>query len=324
MMVTICVALQDRVLTRGQIDQFMVLFKSESDSVPPSLIYNCDETFLAPGIERTKVYTHDGVKIPRQVMEMDAHITLLLCIAADGKAMLPHCILPLVNLPQIAQSTLEGFSWRGSASGWINDKLFRDWVKTEFIPHCNHRRAELQLRPDAKVLLISDGHGSRKDLEMVTALEAASITLLILPAHSSTILQPLDMTVNGHFKRELAKNYTTPPNTTTEQRRAVLLEMTRMVLQQSMAEIEVKKGFMRASLVPFDPERAYKSPCVTPSLDIPLHIPHGINISCRVVTVAYVLEQQAIQIAKQPKIPPNKRVKIARQSDPLLPALPGA
>ena len=50
-----------------------------------------------------------------------------------------------------------------------------------------------------------DGHSSRMSLPVILACIKANITVLILPAHSSSITQPNDRDVNETFKTWFSK-----------------------------------------------------------------------------------------------------------------------
>lgn len=57
-------------------------------------------------------------------------------------------------------------------------------------------------------VLVVDGHKSRYDPETATVLHGADIDLAILPAHSSHILQPLDLRLNGLVEDEFREAIT--------------------------------------------------------------------------------------------------------------------
>lgn len=75
-----------------------------------------------------------------------------------------------------------------SANGWTSNDIRFEWLSRIFITETADRAAQLRNR-----LLILDGHGSHITLEFMWACYQHSIYLLYLPAHSSHILQPLDL-----------------------------------------------------------------------------------------------------------------------------------
>ena len=65
--------------------------------------------------------------------------------------------------------------------------------------------SEIQKIPGNKHILLLDGHGSHITLQAVEICLLNNIVLICLPAHSSHILQPLDVGVYCHVKNVLRK-----------------------------------------------------------------------------------------------------------------------
>ena len=72
-----------------------------------------------------------------------------------------------------------------SPNGWINQELYIEWFKF-FIQN---------LPPARPVLLLQDGHGSHISIALIELARANDIHLLCIPAHTSHVLQPLDVGV---------------------------------------------------------------------------------------------------------------------------------
>ena len=64
---------------------------------------------------------------------------------------------------------------------------------------------ERLLSKNKHAVLVVDGHKSRYDPETFDMLHDADIDLVIIPAHTSHILQPLDLRLNGLVKEEFRK-----------------------------------------------------------------------------------------------------------------------
>ena len=73
-----------------------------------------------------------------------------------------------------------------SQNGWTAQEIGIEWLWRINIPET--RREGNRWR-----LLILDGHGSHIDIEFMWLCRQAQIWLLYLPAHTSHILQPLDL-----------------------------------------------------------------------------------------------------------------------------------
>ena len=59
--------------------------------------------------------------------------------------------------------------------------------------------------PARHVLLVQDGHSSHISIELIELARQNEVTLLCLPAHTSRILQPLDIGVFKSFKSHFNK-----------------------------------------------------------------------------------------------------------------------
>lgn len=297
------------------IKEFMEMYKNLliEEGYDLELIHNADETFLFPGEERVKVFCRATDGTPTNgTGKADEHITLLLCTSAAGKAMRPLVIFPLKTLPPLTQATREYFAVAGSESGWINDDTFCRWARDEYIPEINNIRARIG-KPNARALFILDGHGSRADAEFRRLMSENNVDILIIPAHSSTILQPLDLCVNGMLKRLLSMYYSPPAGADLPTRRSYLMERTRLVLGTVMTELYITSGFEQAGFWPLDVERPLKSPLL---LTIPRPTPEvttgkrkrGPDISAQILQP---IIGPVFPRAEQPKPAPKPRKKRA-------------
>ena len=79
-----------------------------------------------------------------------------------------------------------------SPNGWISTELFYGWL-------ANHFAKQVAVRP------VLDGHASHIDLEVCKFCKENSIYLYCLPAHSSHLTQPLDVSFFKPLKTEWAK-----------------------------------------------------------------------------------------------------------------------
>jgi hypothetical protein len=68
-----------------------------------------------------------------------------------------------------------------------------------FLKEVKRRREDID-KPDQRALLILDGHSSRLQLNLWKKFFEVMVYVLVLPSHTSQITQPLDRTVNYHFK----------------------------------------------------------------------------------------------------------------------------
>ena len=232
-----------------------VIFSLRFDS---RLVCNFDETFLA--VKDTKlrvVVPRDARKATKvRVGEMSYHITLLVCVSADGAHTTPTAILPCQTLPREEAEWHMMFNWAGSETGWINERLWESWVLSVFIPWIVQRRKDLGLAEDAKALLWSDGHGTRANLKALEAMSKAHITLATIPSHTSHIMQPLDCGVFHTLKKSIRKfacqGVVKVENGLPEYRRGLMV-CAKAALHDAMNPLVIEKAFATCGLVPWNP-----------------------------------------------------------------------
>jgi hypothetical protein len=94
--------------------------------------------------------------------------------------------------------------------GWMDKVTFEDIMKLTIIPEARRIRA-MNGRSNERMLLLLDGHSSRMNRELWEHFREEKIDVIVIPAHTSHILQPLDLGVNAEFKRALEKVPPYPP-----------------------------------------------------------------------------------------------------------------
>jgi hypothetical protein len=82
-----------------------------------------------------------------------------------------------------------------SANGWTTDEISLDWLQNHFIP-CIEGRSKGKYR-----LLVLDGHGSHLTAQFDQICTEHNIIPICMPAHSSHLLQPLDVACFAPLKR---------------------------------------------------------------------------------------------------------------------------
>lgn len=158
-----------------------------------------------------------------------------------------------------------------SDSGWMEIANFIDWFKTLFIPYVQNI--------EGPKLLIYDGHSSHISVEVCEAAVLNDIHILVLPAHSSHIYQPLDVCVykpiKTTWKNILSEWYFGGNGSVSKEVFPSLFNKVISVVKRSNAV----SGFEATGIYPFDPSKTIKkvkekaflspllnSPSVLPSL----------------------------------------------------------
>jgi hypothetical protein len=156
-----------------------------------------------------------------------------------------------------------------SEKGWTNDQIGLLWLSTVFEPYTAPRTKGVYR------LLILDGHGSHITPEFDLFCTEHKIITLCMPAHSSHLLQPLDVSCFATLKRiygcqiqQLMRdgvNYIDKPDFLTAYNRARIEAITPAI---------IRSGFAATGLVPFNPDRVLSELNIqirtpTPPLAIP-------------------------------------------------------
>ena len=122
-------------------------------------------------------------------------MTAVECIGG-GVALPPYIILKAkVFIEKWFTYLQNGWRVNVSANGWTTDEIGVDWLQTCFIPETKGRRQGRWL------LLILDGHGSHLTPQFDHLCFNNDIVPICMPAHSSHILQPLDVGCFAPLKR---------------------------------------------------------------------------------------------------------------------------
>jgi hypothetical protein len=149
-----------------------------------------------------------------------------------------------------------------SDNGWTTNEIGLEWIK----------HFELYTQP-RKVsgyrLLILDGHESHHSAEFELYCKEHNIITLCMPAHSSYILQPLDVGCFSPLKKAYGKQiegYMRGGQTYIS--KEDFFPAFQVAFQDSITVSNIQGGFRGAGIIPFDPQRVLDTlpPCViTPS-----------------------------------------------------------
>lgn len=188
---------------RGSLNIYFDNLQSEVENVPPSNIFNYDETNMADDPGKKRCVYRRGVKYPEKVMNFSkSSTTVMICGSADGALLPPYIIYKSTHLYDtwkergiVGKPCCEepccsrGCRYNRTTSGWIDTPTFRDWFMTCFLPHAK--------RLEGKKVLIGDNLSSHIDNDVIAACETNNISFICLVPNSTHLTQPLDV---GFFR----------------------------------------------------------------------------------------------------------------------------
>ena len=161
-------------------------------------VWNVDETGFSGDQGNKMILCARGAKRPLCITgdNEKMYYTVQNCCNAAGLYVPPMIIYKsknrLFNTWCVGGPTKAVFTT--SPSGWIEEDQFIQWLQQLFVPTIK--------TIGGQHILVLDGHSSHLSLCAIEICIENNITMLCLPAHSSHILQPLDVGVYGHVKKE--------------------------------------------------------------------------------------------------------------------------
>jgi hypothetical protein len=162
----------------------------------PHLIFNVDEKGISTNHTPSHIVARRDFYPQSITTGKSKTITVLGCGSASGVAIPPYFVFPGKRMmPDLLKDASPGANGTMSDSGWSNSSVFRDYLKDHFIKFIPRRE------PHQYLLLIFDGHKSHISVDLIDWAKEQKIILFILPAHTSHILQPLDVACFGPFQK---------------------------------------------------------------------------------------------------------------------------
>jgi len=158
----------------------------------PHLVWNLDETSMCTDPSKTKVVGEKGRPSSRTTGGTGKeNFTCLVAANANGGKAPPLVIFKGLNLwsnwvPESVNNKCPNMTFAASKNGWINCEIFVNFLKNNLLPSLTEKRP---------VLIIYDGHATHVTEEVIAFAKTENIEILKLPAHTSHLLQPLDLSV---------------------------------------------------------------------------------------------------------------------------------
>lgn len=171
------------------------------NSYPSDAVFNVDETGFALGtsLPSKVLINKEETGGFKKISGRQEWITAIECVGASGVSLPPLIIFRAkdTNTAWIPTSTPEKWKFSTSSSGWTSDSHAYEWLTTLFEP-------ETARNDRKRRLLLLDGHGSHLTARFIAFCLDKRIDLVVLPPHTSHILQPLDVGLFGPLKRALS------------------------------------------------------------------------------------------------------------------------
>lgn len=232
-------------------------------------IWNMDETGFGVGSgTKTKVFIVVDKEYPERsrtagyragtTKQGTERVTAVECVSASGRAINPLIVYksnkPFDPREHPLNPLAKDWVFATARNGYTTNVLGLKWLEEVFLPQTQPSRQ------GARRLLILDGHGSHVRYEFVGLCMRNDIDLMILPAHSSAITQPLDVSVFGPYKtflgQETSNHYRWSQNSVLPRRQWIELLIRARV--SSLTPRNIKAGWKKAGLQPVCPIEVYR------------------------------------------------------------------
>ena len=215
----------------------------------PHLIFNCDESgFEFDAINKIIAAARGAKHVPRVSNGQHEKVTVLACASAAGNTIPLMFIFKSLSgrVPNgVQEGAPAGTLFAGQKSGWIEKDLFLRWFKELFLK-C--------IPPEHPVLLLVDGHKAHVTAELIETATANKVLVFCLPAHSSYLLQPLDLSLFGLLKRGWVCACAAFSHVTCaviNQRN--FAKIFNVAWSSSVTPYIIRGGFRRSGIYPYDP-----------------------------------------------------------------------
>ncbi|KAI7722002.1 hypothetical protein KC353_g885 [Hortaea werneckii] len=246
-------------------------------------VYNMDESGFAVGASQSSraLVNIREASSWKQIGSRQEWITAIECVGAAGTAIPPLLIFKAkhTNDAWIPAQAPREWHFSTSSSGWTSDSHGYEWLTRVFEPVTRPQD------PTTRRLLIMDGHSSHVTASVIAFCMENAIDLLILPPHTSHILQPLDVGVFAPLKRALASE--TDAALRLDAGRIARVQWVEMYIrarQRALNKHNVLSGWRSAGLMPLSPITvlgklsASTAPSASPPRTPPQHVDLDISL----------------------------------------------
>ncbi|XP_072394976.1 uncharacterized protein [Diabrotica undecimpunctata] len=122
----------DENILRGFFENLAV----ELDGVPPTNIWNCDETNLTEYPGKKKVIVKRGCKYPELIRNASkTSVSIMFCGNGEGELLPPYVVYRAAKMwTTWAENRPKGCRYNANSSGWFNANIFADWLEFQLVP----------------------------------------------------------------------------------------------------------------------------------------------------------------------------------------------
>lgn len=214
----------------------------------PECVYNIDEKGIQT--EHTPPYIVSGkAKVPAITSARSAITTIIGGGNALGTQIPPYFIFKGQRMNRdLLEGSSPGSDGTMSKTGWSNSAIFLEYLESHFIKYIQ--------RPDTTqpIIVIFDGHRSHINVPVLEWAKQNNVVLFVLPAHTSHVLQPLDVACFGPLQRiyNNACHKFLRENPATKITRFNVAALASNAYNKALSNNNLRAAFQKTGIFPFD------------------------------------------------------------------------
>lgn len=222
-------------------------------------IWNIDEYGIGLGVCTNHRVLGASGKTQTYIQTPENHewVSILEYISASGRFIRPLVLFKdkEIQTSWFTDKDIPDWLVATTAKGWTTNEVAKRWVKEIFIPE-TASNAKSYTR-----LLILDGYGSHTTVDFMWECYQNNIELLFLPAHSSHILQPLDLgtfaPLKSQYRQDIA-DLAYLDNTTTIKKQHFIQSYNK-ARKETFTPRVLRAGWKAAGIYPWNLDKALLS-----------------------------------------------------------------
>ncbi|XP_046547260.1 MFS-type transporter clz9-like [Haliotis rubra] len=245
---------EDHHLTLMWFYNFMKRWPELKVCKPRERIYNVDEKELNQNHSPPSIATSlEPATTPSAVVSgKGSTVTVIGC----GHQIPQYYVFPGKRMrPQLLKECTPGSAGTVTESGWSNTEVYRYYLQHHFAKFVQGRDSK------KKILILYGGHMSHISLPLIDWAKEHTILLFILPAHTSHVLQPLDVGCFDPFERIYNNecHQFMRSNACTGIDRYSVCDLACRAYGKALSPDNLRSSFRKSGIYPFEPLAVDKS-----------------------------------------------------------------
>ena len=235
--------------------EYVEPLEKELEGIPPSNIWNFDETCLVNDPGRLKCIMKRGTCYPERVMNhTKAGVSIMFCGNAEGELLLPYCVYKSTSviMDSWVRGAPPGTKFNRTKSGWFDERTFEFFFNNILLPRIK--------KQESAHAMIGDNLSSHISESVVRKCERHNVKFICLPPNSTHLTQPLDVAyfkpletswrsiLNDFRKTKVGQKGSAIPKDIFPR----LLSQLVKALEEGNGKANLIKGFKKCGIVPID------------------------------------------------------------------------